>query len=63
MSGKLRLGKETLFTIDGHWDDTVTMRDKKTSKEEVLWKVGMQYNLYKITYHKTIILFNDLCCR
>ena len=42
MSGKLRLGKETLFTIDGRWDDTVTMRDKKTGKEEVLWKVGMK---------------------
>jgi hypothetical protein len=30
VSGKLRLGKDVLFTIDGHWDDTVMIKDKKT---------------------------------
>ena len=39
ISGKIRLAKETLVTIDGHWDDCVKMKDKKTGLEEVLWEV------------------------
>lgn len=39
ISGKIRLAKETLVTIDGHWDDCVKMKDKKTGIEEVLWEV------------------------
>ena len=39
ISGKIRLAKETLVTIDGHWDDSVKMKDKKTGLEEVLWEV------------------------
>ena len=30
VTGKIRLGKETLSTIDGHWDDKVTIHDKRT---------------------------------
>ena len=30
ISGKIRLSKETLVTLDGHWDDCVKMKDKKT---------------------------------
>lgn len=30
VSGKIRLGKETLATIDGHWDDKVNIKEKKT---------------------------------
>ena len=52
VSGKLRLGKETLFTIDGHWDDTVTMKDKKTGKEEVLWRVGIALIRVLHWYHR-----------
>ena len=25
---------------DGHWDDTVTIKDKKSGQEEVLWQVS-----------------------
>jgi len=39
ISGKIRLSKETLVTLDGHWDDCVKMKDKKTGVEEVLWEV------------------------
>ena len=40
VSGKIRLGKETLMTIDGHWDDTVMIKDKKNgNKDEILMKV------------------------
>lgn len=35
------ISQETLFTIDGHWDDTITMKDKKTGEEQVLWQVSL----------------------
>jgi len=39
VSGRLKLGKETLATIDGHWDEKVVFKDKKTGLTEVLWEV------------------------
>jgi len=39
VSGRIRIGKETIATLDGHWDDTVTIKDKKTGQQEVLWQV------------------------
>lgn len=30
VSGKIRLGKETLATLDGHWDDTVHLMERKS---------------------------------
>lgn len=35
--GKMKLGKETLFLIQGHWDGQISLRDKKTQEEQVLW--------------------------
>lgn len=40
VSGRLKLGKETLAVIDGHWDDKVMIKDKKSGVEETLWQVG-----------------------
>ncbi|XP_069937663.1 oxysterol-binding protein-related protein 8, partial [Cherax quadricarinatus] len=37
LSGKLKLGKDTLATLDGHWDGKITLTDKRTGEEEVLW--------------------------
>jgi len=42
ISGKIRLAKETLVTLDGHWDDCVKIKDKKTGVEQVLWEVSDQ---------------------
>merc|ERR1712106_924409 len=39
VSGRIKIGKETLAVLDGHWDDKVTIKDKKTGQEEVLWQV------------------------
>jgi len=39
VSGRIKIGKETLAVVDGHWDDKVTVKDKKTGQEEVLWQV------------------------
>lgn len=37
VTGKLKLGKETLFLIQGHWDGQIFLRDKRTQEEQVLW--------------------------
>ena len=37
VTGKLRLGNETLSTISGRWDDCITIEDKKTGDKQVLW--------------------------
>ncbi|XP_053211143.1 oxysterol-binding protein-related protein 8-like [Panonychus citri] len=37
--GKIKLGKETLCTLDGHWDTLIKVKDKRTGQESVLWEV------------------------
>ena len=42
VSGRIKIGKETIAVIDGHWDETVTITDKKTGHKEVLWQVSVR---------------------
>ncbi|XP_020659937.2 oxysterol-binding protein-related protein 8 isoform X1 [Pogona vitticeps] len=35
--GKIKLGKEVLATLEGHWDSEVIIRDKKTDAVETFW--------------------------
>lgn len=37
IAGKIKLGKETLFTIDGHWDSDIYVKNKKLNEELLLW--------------------------
>lgn len=37
VSGKLKLGKQTLATIHGHWDNSITIKDSRTNEESVLF--------------------------
>ncbi|KAK4293561.1 hypothetical protein Pmani_033750 [Petrolisthes manimaculis] len=37
VSGKLKLGKDTLATLEGHWDGKIILTDKRTGEEEILW--------------------------
>ncbi|KFQ35110.1 Oxysterol-binding protein-related protein 8, partial [Merops nubicus] len=37
ISGKIKLGKEVLAILDGHWDSEVTICDKKTDVSETFW--------------------------
>ncbi len=30
ISGRIMLGKETLVTISGHWDEEIFIKDKRT---------------------------------
>jgi len=37
ISGKIRLGDETLATVSGHWDQEVFIKDKRSEVSLVLW--------------------------
>ncbi|XP_052410387.1 oxysterol-binding protein-related protein 8 isoform X2 [Carassius gibelio] len=37
ISGKIKLGKEVLATLEGHWDSEVFINDKKTGEMEMFW--------------------------
>lgn len=37
VSGKLKLGKQTLATITGHWDGSISMKDSRTGEESILF--------------------------
>ncbi|KAF6034093.1 OSBPL8 [Bugula neritina] len=39
ISGKIKFGHETLFTLDGRWDQEVFLKDKSTGHQESLWRV------------------------
>ncbi|XP_035708543.1 oxysterol-binding protein-related protein 8 isoform X4 [Folsomia candida] len=40
ISGKIKLGRETVATVEGHWDNKIVMKDRQTGCEEVLWEVN-----------------------
>lgn len=37
ISGKLKLGNETLATLEGYWDGVITLKDKRTGEQSTLW--------------------------
>lgn len=37
VSGKLKLGKETLANISGHWDGAIKIKDARTNEETILF--------------------------
>ncbi|KAK7871635.1 hypothetical protein R5R35_001821 [Gryllus longicercus] len=38
ISGRLKLGKETLAAIDGYWDGSIFIKDRRTGEQQLLWK-------------------------
>lgn len=37
ITGRLRLGKETLATIEGYWDNSIYIKDRRTGEQQTLW--------------------------
>uniref|UniRef100_T1IZZ7 Oxysterol-binding protein n=1 Tax=Strigamia maritima TaxID=126957 RepID=T1IZZ7_STRMM len=37
ISGRIRLGKETLANVEGHWDQEIRCVDKRTGEQSLLW--------------------------
>lgn len=50
VSGKLKLGKETLATLEGRWDRKITFVDKRTGVSTLL------HNYYYGTIYSTVIV-------
>ncbi|XP_050317657.1 oxysterol-binding protein-related protein 8 isoform X4 [Bactrocera neohumeralis] len=51
ISGKIKLGKETMATISGHWDTEMTIKEAKTGEETVLFKADAD------TKHKRLVRY------
>lgn len=49
ISGRLKLGKETLATIDGYWDGTINIKDKRTGEQQVFWSPTPQIRRQRLT--------------
>ncbi|XP_065722617.1 oxysterol-binding protein-related protein 8 isoform X8 [Drosophila suzukii] len=49
--GKIKLGKETLATISGHWDKECRVKDSKTGEETLLFKVDAETRSKRLTRH------------
>ncbi|KAG8179305.1 hypothetical protein JTE90_024151 [Oedothorax gibbosus] len=37
VTGKIKLGKDTLATLEGHWDGEIYIRDRRTGDEHLFW--------------------------
>ncbi|XP_012874201.1 PREDICTED: oxysterol-binding protein-related protein 8 [Dipodomys ordii] len=51
ISGKLKLGKEVLATLEGHWDSEVFINDKKTDNSEVFWNPTPDIRQWRLIRH------------
>ncbi|XP_060515915.1 oxysterol-binding protein-related protein 8 isoform X2 [Cylas formicarius] len=49
ITGKLKLGKETLATIDGYWDGTIYIKDKRTGEQQVLFASTQSIRKQRLT--------------
>ena len=47
--GKIKLGKETLATINGHWDKDLRLKDLKTGEETQILKVDSEMRSKRLT--------------
>ncbi|RWS16720.1 Oxysterol-binding protein-related protein 8-like protein [Dinothrombium tinctorium] len=46
--GKIKLGKETLASIEGHWDTSIKIKHKKTGNESVLWLANAETRSHRL---------------
>ncbi|XP_065165540.1 oxysterol-binding protein-related protein 8 isoform X2 [Atheta coriaria] len=37
ITGRLKLGKETLATLEGYWDGVITIKDRRSGEQKVFW--------------------------
>ncbi|XP_072566284.1 oxysterol-binding protein-related protein 8-like isoform X2 [Paramormyrops kingsleyae] len=55
ISGKIKLGKEVLATLEGHWDCEVLINDKKTCMVETFWNPTPDLRRSRLT-RRTVLL-------
>ncbi|EDW83208.2 uncharacterized protein Dwil_GK22444, isoform C [Drosophila willistoni] len=49
--GKIKLGKETLATLQGHWDKEIRLKDVKTGEESLLFKADAEMRSKRLIRH------------
>ncbi|TTG02116.1 Oxysterol-binding protein-related protein 8 [Bagarius yarrelli] len=49
ISGKIKLGKEVLATLEGHWDSEIFMNDKKPGVCETFWNPSPELRQSRLT--------------
>uniref|UniRef100_A0A6Q2YJY6 Oxysterol-binding protein n=1 Tax=Esox lucius TaxID=8010 RepID=A0A6Q2YJY6_ESOLU len=49
IAGKIKLGKEVLATLEGHWDSEVFINDKKTGVVETFWNPTPELRQSRLT--------------
>uniref|UniRef100_A0A673VV61 Oxysterol-binding protein n=1 Tax=Salmo trutta TaxID=8032 RepID=A0A673VV61_SALTR len=49
VSGKIKLGKEVLATLEGHWDSEIFINDKKTGVVETFWNPTAELRQSRLT--------------
>lgn len=49
VTGKIKLGKETMATIQGHWDKECRIKDMRTGEETVLFKADAEMRAKRLT--------------
>ncbi|XP_031438658.1 oxysterol-binding protein-related protein 8 isoform X2 [Clupea harengus] len=47
--GKIKLGKEVLATLEGHWDSEIFINDKKTGEMETFWNPTQELRQNRLT--------------
>ncbi|KAJ8381408.1 hypothetical protein SKAU_G00021860 [Synaphobranchus kaupii] len=49
ISGKIKLGKEVLATLEGHWDSEIFINDKKTGVVDTFWNPTPELRQSRLT--------------
>ncbi|GLD72549.1 oxysterol-binding protein-related protein 8 isoform X1, partial [Lates japonicus] len=49
ISGKIKLGKEVLATLEGHWDSEIFINDKKTGTVDTFWNPTAELRQSRLT--------------
>ncbi|CAF95054.1 unnamed protein product [Tetraodon nigroviridis] len=49
ISGKIKLGKEVLATLEGHWDSEIFINDKKTGTVDTFWNPTSELRQSRLT--------------
>uniref|UniRef100_A0A8D0CUQ0 Oxysterol-binding protein n=1 Tax=Sander lucioperca TaxID=283035 RepID=A0A8D0CUQ0_SANLU len=49
VSGKIKLGKEVLATLEGHWDSEIFINDKKTGTVDTFWNPTPELRQSRLT--------------
>ncbi|CAL1281157.1 unnamed protein product [Larinioides sclopetarius] len=59
VSGKIKLGKDTLATLEGHWDGEIYIRDRRTGEECLFWNPNSDIRASRLKRHTVPTEYQD----